>query len=63
MSSASYAMGLPSLCSSGTIRGELANRALNDRANNLAFGGSNEDPDHDAAMRIGGEAPGWRVQS
>jgi hypothetical protein len=40
MSSANYAMGLRSFCSSGTIGGELANRALNDRANNLAFGGS-----------------------
>src|SRR5215467_6470714 len=29
----------------------------------LVFGGSDADPDHDAVIRIGGEAPGWRAHS
>ena len=28
------------------------------RAYTLVFGGSSADPDHDAAMRIGGKVPG-----
>jgi len=43
---------------SGMIRGELA-IGRGPRAYTLVFGGSDADPDHDAAMRIDGEVP-WR---
>jgi len=38
-------------------------RARKDRAGNLVFGGAVKARDHDAAMRIGGEAPGRRDHS
>ena len=30
---------------------------------NLVFGGSARDPDHEAVIRFGGEAPRWRAHS
>ena len=39
------------------IRGELAIGRGTSR-HTLVFGGSHADPNHDAVMRIGGEAPG-----
>jgi hypothetical protein len=46
----------------GTIGGELAIGRGSSRRN-LVFGGSDGDPNHDAAMRIGGEAPERRAHS
>ena len=45
-----------------TIRGELAIGRGSSR-HNLVFGRSRAGPDHDAVMRIGGEAPGRRAHS
>jgi hypothetical protein len=46
----------------GQIRGELAIGRETSR-HTLVFGGSDADPDHDAVIRIGGEAPGRRAHS
>jgi hypothetical protein len=46
----------------GRIRGELAIGRGSSR-HTLVFGGSAADPNHDAVMRIGGEAPGRRAHS
>jgi hypothetical protein len=46
----------------GRIRGELAIGRGTSR-HTLVFGGSDADPDHDAVIRIGGEAPGRRAHS
>ena len=45
-----------------TVRGEFAIKARPSR-HTLVFGGSRVDPDHDAVIRIGGEAPGRRAHS
>jgi hypothetical protein len=45
-----------------TIRGEPACRARSQSRHNLVFGGS-KDPNHDAVMRIGSEAPRRRTHS
>src|SRR5260370_22980226 len=44
------------------IRGELAIGRGSSR-HTLVFGGSDADPNHDAVMRIGGEAPRRRAHS
>jgi hypothetical protein len=46
----------------GRIRGELAIGRGTSR-HTLVFGGSDADPNHDAVIRIGGEAPGRRAHS
>ena len=46
----------------GRIRGELAIGRGTSR-HTLVFGGSAADPNHDAVIRIGGEAPGRRAHS
>src|SRR6516162_3106813 len=45
-----------------TIRGEPAFECAYQSRHNLVFGGS-KDPNHDAVMRIGGEAPRRRTHS
>src|SRR5271170_8232962 len=45
-----------------TIRGEPAFGRADQSRHNLVFGGS-KDPNHDAVMRIGGEAPRRRTHS
>ena len=47
----------------GRIRGELAIAGAEPRATHLYSVGSDADPDHDAVIRIGGEAPGRRAHS
>ena len=47
----------------GRLRGELTIAGAEPRAHTLVFGGSDADPDHDAVIRIGGEAPGRRAHS
>ena len=53
-----YAIATVLLGSIGTIGGELASDQARTSRHNLAFGGPSRGSDHDAAMRIGGEAPG-----